>query len=225
MLELVKAGGWPMIPLLLLTVVGLAIIVERFWTLRRKAVLPPGLGDEVRAWAARGRLDPVHIESLRRTSPLGALLAAALDVRQRPREEIRERVEDVGRHLVHRMERFLNTLGTIAAAGPLLGLFGTVVGMIQMFLGILDHGVGDVNQLAGGIGKALICTAAGMIVAIPALMFHRYFRGRIAGYIVEMEHEAITLMDTLDTRTIPTAPVVEAPLASSSLAPAPVGVA
>ena len=161
--------------------------------------MPPGLGDEVRAWVARGgALDPGHIESLRQTAPLGALLAAALDVRNRPREEIRERIEDVGRHLVHRMERYLNSLGTIAAAGPLLGLFGTVVGMIQMFLGILDHGVGDVNQLAGGIGKALVCTATGMIVAIPALMFHRYFRGRIAGYIVEMEHEATQLMDTLD---------------------------
>ena len=96
------------------------------------------------------------------------------------------------------MEQHLNALGTIASAGPLLGLLGTVVGMIQMFLGILDHGVGDVNQLAGGIGKALVCTAAGMIVAIPALMFHRYFRGRIAAYIVDMEHEAIRLMDTLD---------------------------
>ncbi|MEO6364654.1 MAG: MotA/TolQ/ExbB proton channel family protein [Luteimonas sp.] len=200
MLELIKAGGWPMIPLLLLSLVGLGIIVERFWTLRRKAVLPPGLGDEVRAWAARGKLDPVHIESLRGTSPLGELLAAALDVRSRPRDQIRERIEDVGRHLVHRMERFLNTLGTIAAAGPLLGLFGTVVGMIQMFLGILDHGIGDVTQLAGGIGKALVCTAAGMIVAIPALMFHRYFRGRIAEYIVGMEHEAIQLIDTLDLR-------------------------
>ncbi len=200
MLELVKAGGWPMIPLLLLTVVALGIILERFWSLRRKTVLPPGLGAEVRAWAARGNLDPTHIDSLRRTSPLGALLAAALDVRHRPRDQIRERIEDVGRHLVHRMERFLNGLGTIAAAGPLLGLFGTVVGMIQMFLGILDSGLGDVNQLAGGIGKALICTATGMIVAIPALMFHRYFRGRIAGYIVDMEHEAIQLLDTLDTR-------------------------
>lgn len=221
MLELVKAGGWPMIPLLLLTVVGLAIIVERFWSLRRKAVLPPGLGDEVRAWAARGRLDPVHIDSLRQTSPLGELLAAALDVRNRPREEVRERVEDVGRHLVHRMERFLNTLGTIAAAGPLLGLFGTVVGMIQMFMGILDHGVGDVNQLAGGIGKALICTATGMIVAIPALMFHRYFRGRIAEYIVAMEHEAIRLMDTLDTRAV-ASPAVELSPAPAPMPPAPV---
>ena len=189
-----------MIPLLLLSAVAVAIIVERFWTLRRKAVLPPGLGNEVRAWAARGKLDPAHIDSLRRTSPLGSLLAAALDVRTRPRDQIRERIEDIGRHLVHRMERFLNTLGTIAAAGPLLGLLGTVVGMIQMFLGILDHGVGDVNQLAGGIGKALVCTAAGMIVAVPALMFHRYFRGRIAQYIVAMEHEAIQLLDTLDTQ-------------------------
>lgn len=200
MLELVKAGGWPMLPLLLLSAVGLAIIVERFWALRRKSVLPPGLGSEVRAWAARGKLDPVHIDSLRNNSPLGALLAAALDVRNRPREEIRERVEDVGRHLVHRMERYLNTLGTIAAAGPLLGLFGTVVGMIQLFLGILDYGVGDVNQLAGGIGKALVCTAAGMIVAVPALMFHRYFRARIDGYLVDMEHEAIQLMDAIDPR-------------------------
>ncbi|HEU4813755.1 MAG TPA: MotA/TolQ/ExbB proton channel family protein [Xanthomonadaceae bacterium] len=200
MLELVLAGGWPMIPLLLLSALALAIIVERFWSLRRRTVLPPGLGEEVRAWAAHGRLDPNHIQSLRRTSPLGELLAAALDVRHRPREQIRERVEDVGRHLVHRMERYLNALGTIAAAGPLLGLFGTVVGMIQMFLGILDHGVGDVNQLAGGIGKALVCTATGMIVAIPALAFHRYFRARIGTYIVDMEHEAIALMDVLDPR-------------------------
>lgn len=201
MLELVKAGGWPMIPLLILSAVALAIIIERLWTLRRRAVLPPQLGQEVRAWAATGKLDPAHIESLRATAPLGELLAAALDVRHRPREDIRERIEDVGRHLVHRMERYLNTLGTISAAGPLLGLFGTVVGMIQMFMVINDHGIGDVNQLAGGIGKALICTATGMIVAIPALMAHRWFRGRIAEYIVAMEHEAIALVDVLTPGT------------------------
>jgi len=198
-LELIRAGGWPMIPLLLLAVLALGIVVERFWSLRRDRVLPPGLGQEVRAWVARGKpLEAAHVDSLRATSPLGALLAAELDVRHRSRDTIRERVEDTGRHLVHRMERFLNTLGTIAAAGPLLGLFGTVVGMIEMFLGILDHGIGDAGQLAGGIGKALICTAAGMVVAIPALAFHRYFRGRIAGYIVDMEHEAMQLMDVLD---------------------------
>lgn len=211
MLELVKAGGWPMIPLLLLSVLALTLIVERAWSLRRSSVLPPNLGKEVRTWAGSGKLDPAHIESLRRTSPLGELLAAALDVRLRPRDQIRERIEDVGRHLVHKMERYLNTLGTIAAAGPLLGLFGTVVGMIQMFLGILDHGIGDVNQLAGGIGKALVCTAAGMIVAIPALIAHRWFRGRIAEYIVAMEHEAIALLDTLDTRP---ATAVRAPQAA-----------
>jgi len=201
-LELVKAGGWPMIPLLLLSAVAIAIIVERAWTLRRSAVIPPSLGDEVRAWAARGKLDPAHIESLRRTSPLGSLLAAALDVRARPRDLVRERIEDVGRHLVHRMERYLNTLGTIAASGPLLGLFGTVVGMIQMFLAIGDGGLGDVNQLAAGIGKALVCTATGMIVAIPALMAHRWFRGRIAEYIVAMEHEAMLLLDTIEPRPV-----------------------
>src|SRR5690606_14877635 len=148
-----------MIPLLMLTVLALAIIIERAWTLRRSAVVPPNLGREVRTWAAGGKLDPSHIESLRATAPLGALLAAALDVRHRPRDQIRERIEDVGRHLVHRMERYLNTLGTIAAAGPLPGLLGTVVGMIQLFLVIGESGMGDVNELAGGIGKALVWTA------------------------------------------------------------------
>ena len=200
MWELVKAGGWPMVPLLLLGVVALAIVLERFWTLRRNEVLPPGLGQEVRNWAARGQLDPGHIQSLRANSPLGALLAAALESRTRPREQMRERIEDTGRHLVHRMERYLNALGTIASAGPLLGLLGTVVGMIQMFLGILDHGMGDVNQLAGGIGKALVCAATGMIVAIPALIMHRYFRARIAGYVIDMEQEATALLDALETR-------------------------
>jgi len=189
-----------MVPLLLLGVLALAIVLERFWSLRRNEVLPPGLGQDVRNWAARGKLDPAHLQTLRANSPLGALLAAALDARNRPRDQIRERVEDTGRFLVHRMERFLNALGTIASAGPLLGLLGTVVGMIQMFLGILDHGVGDVNQLAGGIGKALVCTATGMIVAIPALMFHRYFKGRINGYVIEMEQEASALLDALDGR-------------------------
>lgn len=198
MWELVVAGGWPMIPLVALSALALAIIVERAWSLRRRIVMPPGLGDEVRAWAARGKLDPDHIDSLRGTSPLGALLAAALDVRHLSRDRIRERIEDVGRHLVHRLERYLNTLGSIAAAGPLLGLFGTVVGMIDMFLVINDAGIGDVNRLAGGIGNALVCTATGMIVAIPALAAHRWFRGRIADYIVQMEHEAILLMDVIE---------------------------
>ena len=218
MWELVKAGGWPMVPLLLLGVLALAIVLERFWSLRRNEVLPPGLGQEVRNWAARGKLDASHIESLRANSPLGALLAAALEARNRPRDQIRERIEDTGRHLVHGMGRHLNALGTIASAGPLLGLLGTVIGMIQMFLGILDHGVGDVNQLAGGIGKALVCTATGMIVAIPALMFHRYFRARVDGYVIEMEHEAGALLDTLDGRPAVMAAARQAPQAAAAKA-------
>jgi len=198
--ELVKAGGWPMVPLLLLGVLALAIIIERLWSLRRTEVLPPGLAQEVRNWAARGKLDVSHLETLRSSSPLGSLLATALEARNRPRDQLRERLEDTGRHLVHRMGRFLSALGTIASAGPLLGLLGTVVGMIQMFLGILDHGIGDVNQLAGGIGKALVCTATGMIIAIPSLMFHRYFRAVIDNYVIEMEAEASRLIDTLSIR-------------------------
>ena len=168
-------------------------------------MLPPGLGEEVREWARGRQLDPAHIDVLRRNSPLGELLAAALDVRYRPRELIKERVEDVGRHVAHQMERFLNTLGTIASVSPLLGLLGTVFGMIQMFLKILVTGVGDVNQLAGGIGQALISTAGGLCVAIPAVMFHRYFRGVIAGYVVEMEKQAIALLDTIDEGILPAA--------------------
>ena len=198
MLELVKTGGLVMIPILLLAILAMAIVIERFWSLRRKEVLPPGLGEEVREWARGRQLDPTHIEVLRRNSPLGELLASAIDMRFRPRELIKERVEDVGRHVCHRLERFMNTLGTIASVSPLLGLLGTVFGMIQMFLKILVTGIGDVNQLAGGIGQALVSTAGGLCVAIPALMFHRYFRGVIGGYVIDMEVQAMALVDALD---------------------------
>lgn len=198
MLELIKAGGWVMLPIIALAVLALAIILERFWSLRRAEVLPPGLGEEVREWARGRSLDPKHIDVLRGNSPLGELLAAGLDVRHRPREIIKERIEDVGRHIAHRMERFLNTLGTIAAVTPLLGLLGTVFGMIEMFLDILTAGVGDANRLAGGIGQALISTAAGLCVAIPAVIFHRYLRGRITEYVVEMEQQATALLDALE---------------------------
>ncbi|MCI1709665.1 MAG: MotA/TolQ/ExbB proton channel family protein [Chiayiivirga sp.] len=202
MLELLIAGGWVMWPIMACSAITLAIVLERFWTLRKKAVIPAGLGQEVREWAAQHKLDPQHVESLRANSPLGEILAAALEVRHRPREVIKERIEDVGRHVVHQLERFLNTLGTIVGIAPLLGLLGTVIGMIHMFLAILDNGIGDVAQLAGGIGQALVCTAAGMIVAIPALAFHRYFRGRVWEYVVEMEKQAMALLDTLDAGAV-----------------------
>src|SRR5690349_23423115 len=187
------AGGWAMLPIVICSAVALAIILERFWSLRTAAVIPPGLGDEVREWARTRKLDPEHLNALRSNSPLGELLAAALSVRNRPREIIKERVEDTGRHVVHKLERFLNTLGTIALIGPLLGLLGTVFGLIRMFLAVMVSGVGDPMKMAGGIGEALVCTAAGLVVAIPAYVLHRYFRSRVAGYVVAMEKQATAL--------------------------------
>ncbi len=199
MFEIIKAGGWGMLPILLCSAVALAIVLERFWTLRRSAVLPPGLGEQVRGWARTRKLDPTHIEALRDNSPLGELLAGALDVRHRSREIIKERIEDTGRHVVHRLERYLNTLGTIALIGPLLGLLGTVLGLIRMFLAVMVSGVGDPMKMAGGIGEALVCTAAGLVVAIPAYVLHRYFRSRVAGYVVAMEKQATALLDELSS--------------------------
>ena len=214
MLELLKAGGWAIWPILACSAISLAIILERFWSLRRKVIMPPGLGEEVREWSRRPTLDPRHIDALRQNSALGELLAAALDVRDRPREIIKERLEDTGRHIAHRLDRFLNTLGPIASMAPLLGLLGTVIGMIRMFLGIMDHGKGEMTALAGGIGEALVATASGMVVAIPALVFHRYFRGKVAGYLIDMERQAIGLLDALESRPV-------APPANPAPTPAP----
>ncbi len=197
MLDILIAGGWAMVPILICSAVALAIVLERWWTLRRSAVLPPGLGDEVRQWARSGQLDPGHLEALSNGSPLGELLAAALGVRRQSREIIKERIEDTGRHVVHRMERYLNTLGTIALIGPLLGLFGTVIGLIRMFMEVMGGGIGDPAKMAGGIGEALICTASGLTVAIPAYVLHRYFHSRVAGYCVQMEKQATALLDDL----------------------------
>jgi biopolymer transport protein ExbB len=192
-------------PILLCSVLALGIIVERLWSLRRKAILPPGLGEEVRNWAAQRKLDPAHLEALGRTSALGAVLAGALTVRHLGREAIRERVEDVGRHVVHDMERFLVTLGTIALISPLLGLMGTVFGLIRMFLAVMVHGIGDAQHMAGGIGEALVCTAAGLVVAVPAYVMHRLLRGRVQGFAIEIEKEVLKLVDELEHAAAPTA--------------------
>lgn len=194
------AGGWAMVPILICSAVALAIILERFWSLRQKSVSPPELGEQVRTWARTRKLDPSHIDTLSKNSPLGELLAAALSVRNRPREIIKERIEDAGRHVVHRLERYLNTLGTIALISPLLGLLGTVIGLIRMFLAVMVHGIGNAQQMAGGIGEALVCTATGLVVAVPAYIFHRYFRSRVSGLVVVMEKEAIALLDELSAQ-------------------------
>ena len=197
MLEILMAGGWAMVPILICSAAALSIVLERFWTLRRNAVLPPGLAAEVREWARADKVDTQHLQALAAGSPLGELLASALAVRNRPRELIKERIEDTGRHVVHRMERYLSSLGTIALIGPLLGLFGTVIGLIRMFMAVMAGGIGDPAKMAGGIGEALICTASGLTVAIPAYVLHRYFRSRVAGYCVDMEKQATELLDDL----------------------------
>jgi biopolymer transport protein ExbB len=197
-LEIILAGGWLMAPIILCSVLTLTIIVERFWTLQRKKVVPVGLGEQVQDWAARHELDRRHIEQLREESALGRVLAAALINRHRSRDLIKEAVEDTGRHVVHELERFLNTLGTIAGISPLLGLLGTVIGMIRVFSAILAHGVGNANVLAGGISEALITTAAGLTVAIPSFFFYRYFKGRVEEYVVSMEEQAIYLIEAIE---------------------------
>jgi biopolymer transport protein ExbB len=201
-LEIILAGGWLMAPILLCSTLSVAIIIERFWTLRKKKVIPDGLGATVEDWAARHELDQRHINQLRVESPLGRIYAAALVNRKRPREIIKEAVEDTGRHVVHDLERFLNTLGTIAGISPLLGLLGTVIGMIEVFSAIMINGVGDANVLAGGISQALITTAAGLTVAIPSYFFYRFFRGTVAEYVIAMEEKAISLIDCIERGNI-----------------------
>ena len=197
MLELVKAGGWLMVPILMCSVIAMAIIAERFWTLQRKRVTPPNLVVQVWQWAKSGNLDDDRVRSLRKSSPLGRILAAGIVNRDNSREMMKESIEDVGRHVVHELDRYLNTLGTIASITPLLGLLGTVIGMIKVFAVITTQGVGDPGILAGGISEALITTAAGLTVAIPTLMFHRYFRGHVDELVVTMEQEALKMVEAM----------------------------
>lgn len=198
MFEILKAGGWVMFPLVLASIAAVGIVLERLWSLRRSAVLPPKLGAEVRAWARSPKLEREHIEKLRRNSPLGAVLAVVVANRQRSREVIRQKAEDAGRQVVHQLGRYLNLLGSIAIISPLMGLLGTVSGLIRMFLVITTAGIGDANALAGGIGEALVATAAGLVVAIFAYLFHRYLRGRVLDLAVALEHEASLLLDSLE---------------------------
>lgn len=197
MFELVKTGGWVMWPIILCSIAAMAIIGERLWSLQRKYVTPASLMPQVRQWLSSNELDSARIELLRNSSPLGKILAAGLVNRNHSREVIKEAIEDAGRHTVPDLEKFLNTLGTIAAITPFLGLFGTVIGMIDMFAGISTQGIGDPAVVAGGIAKALVTTAAGIAVAIPSVMFYRFFRGRVNELLVDMEQEAIMLTEIL----------------------------
>jgi biopolymer transport protein ExbB len=198
MWEIVRAGGPLMWPIIVCSIGAAAIILERLWTLQDRRVLPPELTHKVWQLVETNQVNEKVISALEQNSPLGKLLASGLANRHRPREIMMERLEDTGRHVVHELERFLNTLGTIAGVCPLLGLLGTVTGIIRAFNAIQAGGMGDPRALSGGIAEALIATAAGLCVAIPALISYRYLRGRVDRIVIEREKNAIRIADAVE---------------------------
>jgi len=195
--ELIKNGGWLMLPIILCSIVAMAIVVERLWSLQRNKILPPELVPQLWGLAKEEEINDVTLKRIKLNSPLGAILASGLINKHHGREMMKTSIEETGRQVVHELERFLNPLGTIASITPLLGLLGTVVGMIKVFAAIMVHGVGDPGILAGGISEALLTTAAGLTVAIPSLIFHRYFERLIDDYVLKMEEEALKMVDLM----------------------------
>src|ERR1700716_3347658 len=198
MWEMVRAGGPLMWPIILCSITAAAIILERLWTLQDRRVLPQELPQKVWQLIEANQVNDKWIAPLAQTPPRGSVLAAGLANRHRPREILMERLEDAGRHVVYELERYINTLGTIASVSPLLGLLGTVTGIIRSFNAIQAGGMGDPRALSGGIAEALIATVAGLCVAIPALSFYRYLRGRFDGIVVQMEKHAMRMADALE---------------------------
>jgi biopolymer transport protein ExbB len=192
--SIIQAAGWPIWPLLLASVIAVALIIERSATLRQDRILPPRLLEQVVAVYQRDGLSREALERLASDSPLGTVLAAALRNHRSPRYVMKEAIEEAGRSVAHDLDRFLTTLGTIATAAPLLGLFGTVIGMIEIF-GSQSPSGANPQQLAHGISIALYNTAFGIGIAVPALIFYRHFRNKVDGFIVLMEQEAARLAD------------------------------
>ncbi len=197
MFELIKAGGLVMWPIIACSVIAMAIVLERLWAYRTRRVIPGNLVAQIWQLYQKGQITAAHIATVRDSSPLGRILAAGLVNRDHPREVMKESIEEEGRQVVHELDRYLNTLGTIAAISPLLGLLGTVIGMIKVFAAITTAGVGNPAVLAGGISEALITTAAGLTVAIPALIFHRYLSGRVDKLVISMEAEALKMVEVM----------------------------
>ena len=185
-------------PIIACSIIAAAIVLERLWTLQQKRVLPKELTEQVWRWVQNNQVNDKLISALEQNSPLGRVLAVGLANRHRTRDIMMERLEDTGRHVVHELERFLNTLGTIASVSPLLGLLGTVIGIIRAFNAISIEGTGDPRILSGGIGEALIATAAGLCVAIPSLFAYRILRGRVNRIVIQMEKEAMKLIDAME---------------------------
>ena len=197
MFEIIQSGGWMMLPIILCSIASMAIICERFWSLDKKKILPNDLVPRVWQLSRDNQLDDMTIRRLKVSSPLGAVLSAGLSNSRYGREIMKEGIEEIGRQVTHELEKYLNFLGTIASITPLLGLLGTVVGMIKVFSAIMVHGVGDPGILAGGISEALITTAAGLTVAIPSLIFHRFFERRVDELVLNMEEESLKLIEMI----------------------------
>ena len=197
MWELVKAGGWMMLPIILCSIAAAGIIAERLWTLRPSRITPPNLLGQVWKWIKEKKLNNQKLKELRANSPLGQILAAGLANSKHGREIMKECIQEAAGRVIHDLERYLNALGTIAGIAPLLGLLGTVLGMIEIFSSFMGSGMANASLLAGGISKALITTAAGLMVAIPALFFHRYLQRRVDELLVGMEQEAIRLVEVV----------------------------
>jgi len=195
--ELIKSGGWVMLPIILGSIAAVAISIERWWTLDYRKVVPSNTLAEVWQLIRRNELSPERLRTLKASSPLGRIFAAGLENAHAGRDVMKESIEDAASHVIHDLERYLNTLGTIAEITPLLGLLGTVIGMIEMFSQVMRHGAGDAALLAGGISTALIATAGGLIVAIPTLILHRHFLRRVDTIVVGLEQEAIKLVDAM----------------------------
>jgi biopolymer transport protein ExbB len=193
--ELQKAG-WPIYPLLIASVLGLALIIERLLYLRARRVLPPTLLSEVIRVYQNGKVDANVINTLENNSPLGRVLAAGLRNVEAPREVMKESIEEAGRGAAHELERFLTSIGTIATLAPLMGLFGTVVGMIEIF-GSQNAGGADPSELAHGISTALLNTGFGLAVAMPTLVAYRHFRALVDSFVIDMEQQAVKFVDTV----------------------------
>jgi biopolymer transport protein ExbB len=194
---IIQAAGWPIYLLLAASIIALALIIERLIVLRRDKILPPSLVNEVVELYRARQVTPKVIAKLEANSPLGQVLAAGLRSEQASREVMRESIEESGRAVAHDLERFLNAIGTIASTAPLMGLFGTVWGMIEIFGAQAPAGGTSPEVLAHGISTALYNTFFGLVVAIPSLMFYRYFRRKVDGFVVEMEQQAIRFVDTV----------------------------
>ncbi len=195
--EIIKSGGWMMVPIILCSVMAMAIIGERLWSLQKRYIVPKGLVAQVWKWVKEGQLDRRRLEALRNNSPLGKILVAGLMNMHQSRDVMKASIEESAGQVILELERYLSTLGTIAEIAPLLGLLGTVTGIIRMLSAVGEAGLGNPMVLSSGLAEALITTAAGLLVAIPAFIFYRYFRRLVDELIIAMEQEALKMIDML----------------------------